>query len=118
MEIIRLKNGIEFDVIPMGIDKKEATRSFTVSSELPYSDILSAFEDVEKIEYLSETGEVLAVYTDCVKSLSITKDLENNTYTVIVSTDATGLELKRIQENILLTELALTEIYEMMIGGF
>lgn len=118
-EKIRLKNGQEFELTPMGIRQTEKSREITFSSTLSTSQIEALLTDdnISRIEYLSEAGEVLNTYLDCVAVKAIQKNIENGTYTVDLSIDAVERMLKKLQDNITYTELALVELYEAMNGG-
>ena len=74
MEKIRLKDGTEFDLIPMGIDNKEKLRIIKFTSELTHAEILAKFSDVniEKIEYILADNSIGATYEDCVTLKSLT----------------------------------------------
>ena len=99
MEKIRI-SGHTFDLIPMGISSGDKKRSYTISTVLSHSEVETAFTDVDKIEHLSETGEVLTTYLDGVSTKTITHDLENGTYTIVVGVDAVERELTTLREAI------------------
>lgn len=99
MEKIKLNNR-EFELVPMGIKETDKRRSFTISTDLAYSTIEKSFTDVSNIQYLSESGEVLAAYLDGVSTKSITKDLEDVTYTIVISTDTVEAELKQLRAQV------------------
>lgn len=121
MEKIRLKNGQEFDLIPMGIVNNIVTkrRRFTFTSSLSYEEIEAQFsqDNISKIEYLNESGATLATYLDCVSLKSLARDINTETFTVELSFDDIERKISAIASNIVYTELALTEIYEMILGG-
>ena len=98
MEKIRLKDGTEFDLIPMGIDNRGSLRIIKFISELPHDEILARFNDVniEKIDYILADNSIGATYEDCVTLKSLTfvpnVQIDDNTvsdiYVVVLSTDA------------------------------
>lgn len=98
MEKIRLKDGTEFDLIPMGIDNKEKFRIIKFTSELTHAEILAKFSDanIEEINYILADNSIGATYEDCVtlKSLTFIPDVQvdDNTasdiYVAVLSTDA------------------------------
>lgn len=114
-EKLRLKDGTEFDLIPMGITDRGNRRNFTIYAD---ADPESAFTEsnVDRIEHISESGEVLTTYLDGVKMVAISKDMENGTYTVEISVDALEKKLKQIIDSQTYSELALVEVYEMLLG--
>lgn len=99
MEKVKIKENV-FDLLPMGIKESNKQRELIIASELPYSDIELAFADVTSIQYLSETDEILISYLDGVKLKSISKDFENSTYTIAISTDPVEMKLKEMQAQI------------------
>jgi hypothetical protein len=99
MEAIRLNDHV-ISIVPMGIVTHEKKRVFTISSELSSNEIEMMFSNVERIEYLSESGEVLATYLDGVGIKTITKDLENSTYIIEVSTDPIERKMAQMQAEI------------------
>lgn len=78
MEKIKLDNGIEFDIVPMGIETNtfNKTRKFKFISELVYGEIEGSFniENISRIEYLSVADELLKTYTDCINLKMIAKE--------------------------------------------
>lgn len=121
VEKIRLNNGQEFELIPMGIVDNIVTkrRKFTFKSDLDYGDVEAQFADdnVAKIEHLNSEGEIMRTYLDCVSLKSLSRDIDAGTYTVELSVDEVERKISDLENNIVYTELALTEIYEMMLGG-
>ena len=127
MEKIRLKNGTEFDLIPMGISERNSLRCFKFISDLPCEEILTEFEaesSLGTIEHILADGTVGATYADCVEYKSLTfipsVQIDDNTvsdiYVVTISTDATGKELQALGQGITYAELALAEVYELLLG--
>jgi hypothetical protein len=114
MEKIKV-NGQEFDLIPMGISSSDKRRCFTISTLLSPSEIETAFADVSNIQYVSEEGEVLRAYLDCVSLKGYTRDIGAGTYTVELSTDAVEKRLQEITSGLTYSELALVEVYEMLL---
>lgn len=128
MEKIRLKNGQEFNLVPMGISEQNKTRSFKITTTLTYEEIKAVFSDPENIsniDYILSDDIPYRTYADCVSfkgmafetGVLVDGNTEADVYTVILSIDPVELAMKKMQENILYTELALTEIYEMVLGG-
>jgi hypothetical protein len=99
MERIRINNQ-EFNLIPMGITTSDKKRSFTISSTLPYADIETAFSNVDRIEYLSDSGEVLATYVDGVALKSLSRDIENGTYTAEIGIDTVEKKLQSMSSQV------------------
>lgn len=112
MEKIRLKSGQEFDLVPVGIREDAKRRSFIIYAD---GNIENAFSEsnIDRIEYISESGEVLKTYLDCVKTVAIGKDIENGTYTVEVSIDAVERRLKEVDAQ--MNDLANTIVMMSMI---
>ena len=122
MEKIRLKNRQEFELLPVGISDNMVTkrRKFAFITELAYDDIYHAFADsdnISVIEHLSDAGEVLKAYADCVGLKQITRNVENGSYIVELSVDEMERRIKEMESGIVYTELALTEIYETLLAG-
>jgi hypothetical protein len=115
MEKIKV-NGQEFDLVPMGISSSDKRRSFTLSTTVSPSEIEAAFTDVGSIQYLSEDGKVLRTYLDCVSLKGYTHDIGGETYTVELSTDAVEKRLQEITSGLTYSELALVEVYELLLG--
>ena len=124
MEKIRLKDGTEFDLIPMPIEDKGNLRIIKFISDLPHNEILAKFNDanIEKIDYILADNSIGTTYEDCVafKSLAFVPNVQvddNNVsdiWVVVLSTDAIERELKRISDvsaittdalNVLLTDI-------------
>ena len=110
MEKIRLKDGAEFDLIPMGIDNKEKFRIIKFTSELTHAEILAKFSDIniEEINYILADNSIGATYEDCVtlKSLTFIPNVrvDDNTvsdiYVVALSTDAVERTLQTLNTDI------------------
>lgn len=114
-EKLRLKDGTEFDLIPMGVSETGNRRNFTIYSANNPENVFTE-SNVDRIEYVSESGEVLKIYLDGVKAVGINKDIENGTYTVAISVDALEKKLKQIIDSQTYSELALIEVYELLLG--
>jgi hypothetical protein len=99
MEKIKI-NINTFDLIPMGIDQSDKSRTFTISSTLPPAEIESAFTNVERIEYLSESDEILVTYLDGISLKFIQRNYEDDTYTITISTDAIERQIKELQAQV------------------
>jgi hypothetical protein len=97
MEKISLNSQI-FDLVPNGIVTNDKKRSFTISSVLPYADIELAFSKVDRIEYLSESNEILATYLDGIALKSLSKNMDDGTYTVEISIDAIERKIADVQK--------------------
>ena len=111
IERIRLSNGTEFTLIPMGIEERDRLRYFKFTSDLNYYDILAEFENSDNlavIEHILADGSVGATYNDCVsfKALTFVPSVEvddktiTDIYIVSVGTDAVEKELQRLNTNI------------------
>ena len=97
MEKIRLKDGTELNLIPMGITEKPNLRIFKFVSELAHEEILGKFNggNIEEINYTLADDTVGATYKDCIvlKSLTFVPNvqIDDNTvsdiYAVAISTD-------------------------------
>ena len=92
-------NGIQLSLLPMGINKADKTRSFTVSTDLANDKILAVISDVSTIEHISEGGEILDTYLDGVKANSVTNHLDG-TYTIEISIDAIERQLTDLRAEI------------------
>ena len=112
MEKIKLKNGQEFELVPMGIvnDDMNKRRKFKIVSELPYEEIKAIFNDADNIaviDYAVDTT-VSKTYADCVilKSLKfevgyrIDESTERDIYIIELSTDEVPMVLQKIQETL------------------
>jgi hypothetical protein len=125
IERIRLSNGTEFTLIPMGIEERDRLRYFKFTSDLNYYDILAEFENSDNlavIEHILADGSVGATYNDCVsfKTLTYAPDVEigdktvTDIYIVCVGTDAVERTLQALNTNI----DDLTNVIAMMsLGG-
>lgn len=113
-EKIRLKNGQEFEIIPMGIELRGNQRIFKFKSTLTYAEVLGLLsneDNVSSISYVLADGTIDKTYLDCVvlKGLGFNPGYqvdENTTadvYTAEISVDAVERALKNIQKT--LTEL-------------
>ena len=112
-EKIRLKDGTELNLIPMGITERTNLRVFKFTSELDHEEILEKFNEsnIEKINYILADESIGATYKDCValKSLTFVPNVQvgDNTvadiYVVAVSTDVTERELQRLGEQTQMT---------------
>lgn len=108
MEKIRLKNGTEFSLIPMGIDTKNNLRVFSITSSLTQEEILGSYtvENISQIKHILADNTIGATYEDCVVLKSITfvpnAVIDDNTvsdiYMVILSTDAIERGMQTLNE--------------------
>jgi hypothetical protein len=125
MEKIKLKNGQEFELVPMGINTNEFTkrRIFKFKSNLTYTDVLAMFleyENIEKIDYILADGTVGKTYLDCVKLMhfgfSPNYEVDVNTtadiFIVELSVDSFEKKLKEMNSN--LDDLANTVVMVSM----
>lgn len=99
MEKIKLKNGQEFTLIPMGITTAEKIRIFRVTSTLSYEEIKTAVsntDNISSIDYTLADGNTYRTYADCVsfKGLAFDKGVKiddstiSDVYAISLSTDA------------------------------
>jgi hypothetical protein len=105
MEKIKLSNNQELNITPMGIFNNTVTkrRTFNISSDLPYSDIEKLLIDpnnIGSIQYLSESGETLATYADCVGLKVLSKNIETGVYTAEFSTDVVEKKMAELQAQV------------------
>lgn len=111
MEKLRLSNGQEFDVIPMGIKNLGDIRTFEIVSNLDYRDILQQFtntENINTIEYILADGTIDTTYMDCVGFKNIKyspkaseeDNMIQHVYTVELSVNAVERLLKSLQSKI------------------
>ncbi len=110
--------GRMFDLAPNGIVTTDKKRSFTFISDLPSEDIEAICSDLPRIDYLSESGEILKTYYDCIDLKAISRDLENGTYTITVGIDAVERRFMDIQNSADSAICELTLILSMIMGGF
>ena len=111
MEKIRLKDGTEFDLIPMGIDNKEKFRIIKFTSELTHAEILAKFSDIniEEINYILADNSIGDTYEDCVTLKSLTfipnvqvdDDTVSDVYVVVLSTDAVERGMQTLNSQLL-----------------
>jgi len=125
IERIRLSNGTEFILIPMGIEERDRLRYFKFTSDLNYYDILAEFENPDNlavIEHVLADGTVGTTYNDCVSFKTLTfapkVQIDDKTvtdiYIVCVGTDAVERTLQALNTNI----DDLTNVIAMMsLGG-
>lgn len=107
-EKIKLKNGQEFEIIPMGIEVQGNRRVFKFVSELSYPKVLEMFSDednISKIDYILADGSVDKTYLDCIslKSLSFNPyyqvgDKTIDVYIAEISTDTAEARTKQMQK--------------------
>jgi len=105
MEKLLLKNGHEFDVVPLGIVSNEMTkrRRITIKTDMDYNDVLAILsnkDNISEIKYSLENGTVIAVYQDCVSLKTLTRDFDNGTYTAEFGTDATERIVQELQAKV------------------
>lgn len=126
-EKIRLKDGTEFTLVPMGIDEKDKIIYIKIISELPCEDVFTKFADannISQIEYILADGSIGAVYQDCIAFQFITYipnvEIYDNTtsdiYIVALSTDLIERKLNATQQYIDNAIAELTILIAMM-GG-
>lgn len=107
VEKLRLKDGTEFELIPMPIEDKGKLRIIKFISELPHAEILAKFSkaNIEKMEYILADETIGTTYEDCTAFKSLTfvpnVQIDDNTvsdiYVVAISTDAVerGMQILR-----------------------
>lgn len=127
MEKIRLSNGTEFMLVPMGIEKRDKLRYFKFISDSNYYDILAEFSNSDNlliVEHVLADGTTGTTYSDCVAYKSLTfvpnVQIDDNTvldvYMVVISTDPVERQMQSITQGLTFTELALAEVYELLLG--
>jgi len=131
MEKIRLSNGAEFMLVPMGIETRDKLRCFKFISELNYYDILADFSNTDNlliVEHILADGTVGATYSDCVAYKSLTfvpnVQVDDNTvsdiYVVAISIDPVERALKETNSNIHTTmavvDMVLTEFLPLLMN--
>lgn len=126
-EKIRLKDGTELNLIPMGITEKSNLRIFKFVSEMAHEEILEKFNEsnIEKVDYILADDTIGATYEDCVAFKSLTfvpnVQIDDNTvsdiYVVAVSTDVTERGINNLKNELKVTTDALEVIIGMMLGG-
>lgn len=107
-EKIKLKNGQEFEIIPMGIEVQGNRRVFKFVSDMSYTEVLEVFSDednLSKIDYILADGYVDKTYLDCIslKSLSFNPgyqvgDGTADVYIAEISADAAEAQSKQMQK--------------------
>lgn len=107
MEKLRLKDGTEFDLIPMGITEKDNLRIFKFTSELAHEEILENFNEsnIEKIDYILADESIGATYKDCIvlKSLTFVPNVQaddntlSDVYMATISTDPLERGMKTLR---------------------
>lgn len=106
-EKIKLANGQEFDLVPMGINSlSDKRRQFKFTSDMSYDDIKAMFlnpDNLASIDHILQSGEITTTYTDCVslKQVSTEFDVQigENTmdvYTVTLSIDSVEKQLQNV----------------------
>jgi hypothetical protein len=103
MEKIKLSNGTIFEIIPMGITETEKRRSISFNSDLTYTEIednLRNTNNINCIQYISASDDVLVSYADCGALKKLSKDIDSGVYTAEFSTDAVERKLQELQEQI------------------
>jgi hypothetical protein len=97
----KLKIGqTEFELVPMGIGSTDKTRSFTVVKNMEFNGFRAVILDgLTQIDHIGNDGEVANSYMDCValKSITATNEEEQNTYTILLSTDASLQEIRALK---------------------
>lgn len=118
----------ELNLIPMGINLNvhNKTTRFDVIAELSYEDLenlLLTEENIKVIKHLSDSGEVLATYTDCVELKSITKErgkyitedlVAHDVFTIVLSTDATVTKIRALEEENTLLKQEVSDLKELV----
>lgn len=107
MDKVRLKNGTEFDLIPMGIDTKGNLRILKIITDMPHDDIVTEFtnpDNIAKIDHFLGDGTIGATYEYCVSFKSLTfipsVQIDDNTvsdiWVALLSTDAVERKLETL----------------------
>ena len=120
MEKIKLSNGQIFDLEPMGIITQNNKRIFTLQTNLTTEELAEIFSNpnnINRIQYILESGEVAVTYLDCAYATAITKSINSSGYTVEIATDVMGRRVETNEKNTTYIELALVEVYELLLGG-
>lgn len=128
-EKLKLFNGQEFDLIPMGIvtDDAKKVRYFKFTSELTHEELKAIFFDstnLANIDYIQEDGAI-KTYQDCVKMLVLSfvpnYQVDDNTtadiYVVTVSTDEVLRGMENAKEERDAISGALEAVICMMMGA-
>lgn len=108
-EKIRLRDGTEFTLVPMGITETDKLRIFKIVSNLTYDETLLNFtneNNISQIEYILADNSVGATYQDCVSFQWImyipNEKIDDNTvanvYEVALSTDDIERKIKATQQ--------------------
>jgi len=128
-EKIRLNDGTEFTLIPMGIEDIDAEklRLFKITTDLPITEVITKFSDanaISYIEYILADNAIGAIYQDCTdfKSVEYIPNMQINDNTIAkvlivkVSTDLLERKIVDLQNNINSTqEYIKTAIAELTI---
>jgi len=90
----------EFELVPMGISSTDKTRSFTVVKHMEFNEIRTVILDgLTQIDHIGNDGQVANSYMDCValKAITATHEEEQDTYTILLSTDASLQEIRALK---------------------
>jgi hypothetical protein len=115
-EKIKVANGQEFDLVPMGISNpSDKRRQFKFTSDMPYDDIKIMFlnpDNLASIDHILQSGEVTTTYTDCVslKQLSTEFDVligeeTIDVYTALISIDAVEKQVASLQQELSVSQV-------------
>lgn len=106
-EKIRLKDGTELNLIPMGIAEKSNLRVFKFTSEMAHEEMLEKFDEsnIEKIDYILADESIGATYKDCIvlKSLTFVPNVQaddntlSDVYMATISTDPLERGMKTLR---------------------
>jgi hypothetical protein len=106
MEKIKLNNGQEFELVPMGVRSTDKYREFSFTSVLPYSEIdliLSNSLNLNTAQYILESGDV-TTYHDLVELIELRAkknvlvgEITTTVYTAVISVDAIGKKIAEVQ---------------------
>lgn len=111
MEKLKLSNGTEFNLIPMGIAETEKTRGFKLTAEQDINtvlDLVSNPDNFASVQISGASGDTLKIYQDITSfaGLSLDKDVqvEDNTtadvYTIKYRTDAAETKIKALEQEV------------------
>lgn len=109
LEKIKLNDGTELTLVPMGIDRKDNKTILTVITSLnslELEELVCNKENISRLQHLSHFDEELAIYTDCIKYISLEKKKDyyeeveglKDVYIITFSTDPILAALKATQK--------------------
>lgn len=106
MEKIRLNNGQEFELVPMGTTIFGGSMTFEIVSNLEHAEILQHFKDIkniESIEYILSDDTTYTTYMDCVGFMNTTYiprvNEEDNTFQNVYIVELKVDKVERLLRN-------------------